>query len=126
MRVIVGFVDAVLDQRPDVEASEIFTKPVAVIPLIGGKREQLARIAPGELQTHFGVTALSGSCAVYIEDRLRLCIDELRRFDSLNAVVRAVAIRSSLILPVIYSDKSRYSKGIVDSSSIRSHSEALR
>ena len=48
--------------------------------------------SPGELRTDLGITALSGGCAVYVEDSLGVCIDKFRCFDGLDAVVRAVAV----------------------------------
>ncbi len=48
--VIVGFVDAVLDQWTDAEIfSEVIAQPHAVIALVGGENLQLARMPAGEL-----------------------------------------------------------------------------
>ena len=53
---------------------------------------QLARVPAGELRTYIRVTSLSGGRTMYVQDRLRLSIDEFRRFDGLNTVVRAIAV----------------------------------
>jgi hypothetical protein len=47
----------VLDERSDAQLTEIFSKPVAVIPLVSSKGPQLARRHAGELLTHFGVAS---------------------------------------------------------------------
>ena len=63
-----------------------------VVALASGEDSQLARVPAGELLTHLGVAALPGRCAVQIEDRLRVRIDEFRRFKCLNTVVRSAGI----------------------------------
>jgi hypothetical protein len=90
--VIVRCVDAVLDEWPDSEGTKILTEPVAVIALVSSENSQLARVLAGELLTDLSITSLSGGRTVKIKDRLRFCIDELRRFKRLNAVIRSPAV----------------------------------
>src|SRR6056297_1022869 len=84
--------DAVLDQRPNVEFSEVFSKPVTVIALVRREDAQLARVLAGELLTDLCITPFPRRSTVQIENRLRLCIDELRHFHRLNAVVCPSAV----------------------------------
>ena len=82
MCVIIGFVDAVLDQRPHTELlTEILTQPRAVVASVSGENLQLVRLPAGELLADLGVTPLSGRRAVQIKDHVCLCIDELRCFE---------------------------------------------
>jgi hypothetical protein len=81
-----------LDERADAHRPEVLAQPVAVVALVGGQNPQLARVSAGELLTDRGITSFPGRRAVNVEDRLALSIDERRRFERLNAVVRALAV----------------------------------
>lgn len=66
--VIVGLVDAVLDQRSEVKVlTEVLTQPRAVIAFVSGEDLQLVRLPAGELLADVGVTSLSGGRTVQIE-----------------------------------------------------------
>ena len=90
--VIIGLVDAVLDERSNTEIAEVFTEPVAVVALVSGEDSQLARVSAGELLTDFRITSGSGGRAVHIENHLCICVDEFRRFERLNAVICPLAV----------------------------------
>ena len=47
---------------------------------------------PGDLLTHACVTPSFGCRAVNVENRLAVCIDECRRFERLNPVIRPLAV----------------------------------
>ena len=94
--VIVGLVDAVLNQRTDLEIfSEVFTEPCTVKSPVSGEDLQLARVPAGELLADIGVTSLPRSRAVQIKDNVCLCIDEFRGFEILYFVFRLVAVRAA-------------------------------
>ncbi|EMA13311.1 hypothetical protein C442_21011 [Haloarcula amylolytica JCM 13557] len=92
--VIVGLVDAVFNQRTDLEIfSEVFTEPCTVKPLVSGEDLQLARVPAGELL--LGVTSFPRGRTVQIKDSVCLCIDEFRSFEILYFVFRLVAVRAA-------------------------------
>lgn len=94
--VVVGLVDAVLNQRADLEIfSEVFTEPCTVKPPVSGKDLQLARVPAGELLADISVTSLSRGRAVQIKDNVRLRIDEFRSFEVLYFVFCLVAVRAA-------------------------------
>jgi hypothetical protein len=52
------------------------------------------------LLADIGVTPLSRSRAVHIEDAIRLCIDQFRRFEVLYLVFRLVTVRAARRRPL--------------------------
>lgn len=79
-------------ERTYAHFSEGITLRLAIIALDRGEGLQFARVPVGELRTHLCVIPFSGGRAMHVYDRLGFYIDEFRRFDRLNAVVRAVAV----------------------------------
>jgi len=99
--VIVGLVDAVLNQRTDFEFfSEVLTEPRTVVAPVSGEDLQLARVPAGELLADIGVTPLSRGRAVQIEDDIHLCIDQFRRFEVLDLVFRLGTVRAARRRPL--------------------------
>ena len=92
MGVIVRCENAVFHERTYAYLSERFTQWLAVVAFVRGEGLQLARVPASELRTYLCVTSLSSGRIMNVKNRLRVRIDEFRRFDRLNAVVRTVAV----------------------------------
>ena len=65
---------------------------VTVIALVGGEGSQIARVSAGDLLAHVCVTPSFGCRTMNVENRSAVCIDECRRFERLNPVIRPLAV----------------------------------
>ena len=80
-----------LNQRPYSVFADIFPDLHPIISLVSSEAVQVARVPAGDLPAELSVVTFLGR-TVKVANRLGFCIDQSRRFQRLNLIIRPAAV----------------------------------